>query len=525
MSQSQKQQEYRLARQMQDLFRDAVKSVMDGNLTELEAVVQRFLESHHGSSVEEMIRDFHSEGKTLLHIAASSGKYFVMEHLLAYCSTVPLKTVLEENPNELVISSGDANNLQNLKKLVNIKDDRGFTLLMNATVSENEEMMKLLLRLGADVNARNEDGAAAVHFAAGDGSVSRLKLLSQYGSKFDTQSKSGTPLHWAAGKGRNNAIKFILEHGNGDVNAISAEGLPPVLMAAVASADLGVKHLVEAGADIGMIVSGNLTTLHICAEHGLLEAVKAIIATETGLKCCNIETSEGNTPLHLAAMAGHSEIVRVLLPYTTTPSEVDGKSEDEKVDYFLEDGKRRMREWETLHQAKEEAAKQQAAAAAAVANPGASAEADSSARFDAITCPEKTADIEAQAEKQKDKANTLYKAGKFAEAIESYSAAIALDKMNAVYWSNRSACYLTMKENRQALLDAEVCRRLKPDWPKGCYRLAAARLAMGFYEDAAVAAFEGCKLDSTNEELKAIMQKAVRKGQEEHKKKLAATEK
>jgi tetratricopeptide (TPR) repeat protein len=222
-------------------------------------------------------------------------------------------------------------------------------------------------------------------------------------------------------------------------------------------------------------------------------------------------------------MAGHSEVVRALLPVTPLPAEMESKSEEEKVAFFLEDGKRRMREWELMHQAKQEAAKQQAAASTAAAS--SSTEADSSARFDSIISPEKTAEVEAQAEKKKEQANALYKGGKFAEAIEAYTEAIVLDKMNHVYWSNRSACYLTMKENRQALLDAEVCRRLKPDWPKGCYRLAAARLALGLYEDAAVAAFEGCKLDNSNEELKAIMQKAVKKGKEEHQKKLAEQQK
>ena len=33
----------------------------------------------------------------------------------------------------------------------------------------------------------------------------------------------------------------------------------------------------------------------------------------------------------------------------------------------------------------------------------------------------------------------------------------------------------------------QVCRRLVPTWTKGCYRLAAARLALKQYEDAALA--------------------------------------
>jgi predicted TPR repeat methyltransferase len=66
----------------------------------------------------------------------------------------------------------------------------------------------------------------------------------------------------------------------------------------------------------------------------------------------------------------------------------------------------------------------------------------------------------------------------------------------------------------RALADAEHCRRLKPDWSKGCFRLAAARMACGLYEDAAVAAFEGLKLDDTNASLKKIMKEAVAKGRE-----------
>ena len=61
------------------------------------------------------------------------------------------------------------------------------------------------------------------------------------------------------------------------MNVVSPSGLTAVLMAAVSSCDDGVKALVEAGADVGLIVTGNITVLHISAEHGLLEAVRAII--------------------------------------------------------------------------------------------------------------------------------------------------------------------------------------------------------------------------------------------------------
>ena len=57
---------------------------------------------------------------------------------------------------------------------------------------------------------------------------------------------------------------------------------------------------IQAGTDIGLLVSGNLTALHICAENGLNAALQSIVETDTGRKCCQIETVDGNRPMHLA---------------------------------------------------------------------------------------------------------------------------------------------------------------------------------------------------------------------------------
>ena len=57
---------------------------------------------------------------------------------------------------------------------------------------------------------------------------------------------------------------------------------------------------------------------------------------------------------------------------------------------------------------------------------------------------------------------------------------------------------------------------------KACYRLASARLALDMFDDAALAAFEGCKIESDNQELKKLLNKCVELGRQDHQKKLAA---
>ncbi|CAG2066543.1 unnamed protein product [Timema podura] len=66
----------------------------------------------------------------------------------------------------------------------------------------------------------------------------------------------------------------------------------------------------------------------------------------------------------------------------------------------------------------------------------------------------------------KDKGNSALQAGKFDEAIQNYTAAIALDGSNHVLYSNRSAAYAKAGKYAQALEDAEKTVQLKPDWGK-----------------------------------------------------------
>lgn len=501
---------YRIAKEQQEVFRDVIKNCMEGNVNELKNLQQAFLTKNPSYTAEEFFTGFQSEGRTLLHIAASSGHSAVFEHIVS--------------------------NLSSPKKHINLKDEKGFTPLINATISESDAIMESLIKLGADVNARNKDGAGAIHFAAGDGSVHRMELLCTAGAQIDQLSQSGSPLHWAAGKAHAEAIKYLLERiqttagGRAKelINQVSKEGLPAVLMAAVASCDLGVSYLVQAGADIGAIVSGNLTTLHICAEHGMCAAVEAIVATSSGVRCCTVQTTEGNSPLHLAAMAGHRAVVKILVPYSDLTylsneaaykelSSVSTVFTDKTVpvseallDCILAEGAQRMEQWHAQEKLK---ADNKAAEAHNTEFTKISSSATSSNTV--------TAEMEASAEKFKEAGNVHYKAGRHQDAIDAYTEALYLNKFNATYWSNRSAVYLSMNQPEKALKDAEICRQLNPNWTRGCYRLASARLALKQYEDAAVAAFEGVKLDEGNKELKELLQKAVLLGQEEHKKAIA----
>ena len=482
--------QYKEAKKNQEFFKECIEACMSNQLSKLKRLLEQYLADNPAINAQMLITGFQSEGKNLLHIASSSGHEDILDYILTQCS----------------ISSSSPSTTTDL---VNIQDDRGHTPLINAVIAENNSMVKTLIKLGANVNLKNKDGNTSAHFAAGDGSVERLEILVEAKADITCTSSSGTPLHWAAGKGRSKAIKYLIDKGS-NINSLNDSGLPPVLLAAVSGSDEGTCLLVEAGCDIGHIVSGNLTLLHICAENGLKNSVSAILRTETGRKSCHLATTDGNLPIHLAAMSKDREVISLLIPFTDGLITTD-------IDGIIEDGKQRLELWKKKNSNNNDTSKNSS---------------DNINNLSENIEPATSKENEELSKTWKEKGNEFYKTAiklglnktgeskqmkeeALRQAINSYTEAIKLHGSDATYWCNRSVCYLTLGLPQQALVDAEVSRKLDPTWPKACFRLASARLELKQYEDAALAAFEGCKLDQNNAELKELLNRAVKLGREE----------
>ncbi|XP_015755225.1 PREDICTED: hsp70-Hsp90 organizing protein 3-like [Acropora digitifera] len=108
----------------------------------------------------------------------------------------------------------------------------------------------------------------------------------------------------------------------------------------------------------------------------------------------------------------------------------------------------------------------------------------------------------------KNKGNSFLQTGDYAKAIECYTEAIALNPLEHVFYSNRSAAYAKDKNYEKALADARKCVELKPDWGKGYSRLGAALSFLGRHAEAERAYTKGLQLDPTNEQLKSGLEEA-----------------
>lgn len=91
----------------------------------------------------------------------------------------------------------------------------GRTVLHEAAALGNLKLITILLKAGADVNAKDANGESALHFAARFGKLEAAEFLVSSGARIDLQSRFTriTPLMAAAEMGQTEVIQFLMKAG------------------------------------------------------------------------------------------------------------------------------------------------------------------------------------------------------------------------------------------------------------------------------------------------------------------------
>lgn len=163
---------------------------------------------------------------------------------------------------------------------INLKDDYdGSTPLHCAVYYNSDTLVKLLLRQGADITAKNNLGYTALHWATISGHETVVQLLLEFKADIDEKDKDGySALHWATRSGHERVIQLLLKHG-AKIHAKSSYGYTALHRAAISGHETLVQLLLNSGADI------------------------------------NEKDRDGHMALHWAAISGHETVVQVLLKY------------------------------------------------------------------------------------------------------------------------------------------------------------------------------------------------------------------
>jgi|GEM_PF-4131344 len=135
-----------------------------------------------GNGKFETINRLSAEGRSPLHIAASSGAIELAKELLKRGANVNLANNSEQTPLHFAAWNNQPSIipllLENMAK-INAADKSGNTPLMFASARDNREIVALLLSRGANQNIRNKAGQSAFSIAKTKGFEDITTLLEQ----------------------------------------------------------------------------------------------------------------------------------------------------------------------------------------------------------------------------------------------------------------------------------------------------------------------------------------------------------
>ena len=191
---------------------------------------------------------------------------------------------------------------------VNGKDAGGSTALHHAAGYGPIANLDLLLKKGADLNAKNRRGSTALHWAIHD--EGKVRLLLAKGAQINARQAQGrTPLFLAAMLGDSVLSMRLLLVGGADPNLASANGQTPLMMATRGNVE-GVRLLIEKGAEVNAKDGAGETALMAACTSGNADAVRLLIERGADVKA---KSKRNETALGFAATAGVQESVELLL--------------------------------------------------------------------------------------------------------------------------------------------------------------------------------------------------------------------
>ena len=180
-----------------------------------------------------------------------------------------------------------------------------YTALMAACAAGRLDVAQTLLKFGADPNAPDGLGDAALHVAVLGANADLVALLLEHGAKADALgAKGGAPLHLAARYSKLDAGRVLLEHG-ADPNVRGAFGRTPLHWAPTfwtdgLQAPAFAAMLLDHGANPNARDDGGMTPLHLAVIHRRQDLVRLFTARGGDM---NARDGQGRTPAQLSAMA------------------------------------------------------------------------------------------------------------------------------------------------------------------------------------------------------------------------------
>ncbi|KUL85815.1 hypothetical protein ZTR_07312 [Talaromyces verruculosus] len=189
------------------------------------------------------------------------------------------------------------------------------SLIQGGAKLSSRDNNDMLLNAGdkSIMNLGDDNGQAALHYAAQLGKTSGIQILTVNGIDADPIDNYGsTPLLWAVVAGKAEATEKLLSLGAGNPNSASPDGKSALAWAAGLSHIKIAQLLVDRGAHMSRTLKGPMMMMPLdeaaaAGNHFIVQLLLGIDANP------NFRDQDGWSAIHWAAEEGHLEVVRLLL--------------------------------------------------------------------------------------------------------------------------------------------------------------------------------------------------------------------
>lgn len=214
---------------------------------------------------------------------------------------------------------------------VNTRDEDGETPLLRAARSGHEGVLQVLLNAGADPCAVDEDGRTALHLAAAKNHFLLVRRFLEIGlSPNQREWKYGeTPLHMVDHFADNESlircrstVRLLVKYG-ADIESNDNDGCTPLWSAMVHARPVVMEELIRAGAEVNPPRALGQTLLFSCRNRGDLRKVKLLVASGTDVF---VRDDDGGTMVHCTS--NQPDLLRFMIAQgiDVNAQEHDGKT-------------------------------------------------------------------------------------------------------------------------------------------------------------------------------------------------------
>jgi ankyrin repeat protein len=207
---------------------------------------------------------------------------------------------------------------------VNAPQNDGFTALHWAAERDNAALVDLLLKAGADAKATTRYHVTPLYLAANNGNAAIIERLLDAGADPNGLAFEGqTMLMTAALAGRADAVRLLLTRG-ATVDAVEpSKGQTALMWAAAEGNTAAVDVLLEAGARLDAKSTGGFTPLLFAVRNAHIDTAVTLLAHGASV---NDAAPDGTSALGMATVNAYYELAATLLDHGANPNPPDPRA-------------------------------------------------------------------------------------------------------------------------------------------------------------------------------------------------------